>query len=278
MPPDAEALAKISLEAVVVEVVEVVEVAVQERWRPDHQARLFGPEGLSCLAASRLSLFCGFFLRGSLFLRGALSLSRPFLRFWAPRASFHDGFVSMVRSHSVPDQLDPTELMTATDDSLDLIVQESDKRIAAQVQVMLATDSRSNALLAAGTALAAASFGVAASQYQSQQFSPLVVGAVVTATTAAVAAALAVWALWPRGVETSGWSPILFLPDLRASKSKKQILAEIAAHNQAKIDGNTKCNMSIANRARATMIVLIIAVPLGAIAASVRAFGPLLCR
>ncbi len=163
------------------------------------------------------------------------------------------------------------EFAAADSQTLALIVHESDKRIAALVQVLLATDSRSNTLLSATSALAAAAFGVAASQYPTQGLSPLVLGSAVFATCAASAAIAAVRALWPTEVDIQGWGPARFRSDLAAAKPYDLLLAEIAVHNQAKIDQNVQCNAMIADRVRLTMILLASAPLSGALVALVRA-------
>lgn len=164
--------------------------------------------------------------------------------------------------------LDPAEFASAHTDTLALVVQESDKRIAAQVQVMLASDSRSNTLLSASTALAAAAFGVAAAQYPTQHLSPLVVGSTAFAVIACVAAGAAVRTLWPVNVDIQGWSPRLFRDDVKAGKAHTAVLAEVACLNQQKIDENAKCNEAAARRVKATMVLLAVAPLVGALAAA----------
>lgn len=144
----------------------------------------------------------------------------------------------------------------ADDEILKFIVQESDKRISAQVQVMLSTDSRSNTLLSTSIALAVAAFGVSASQYPTQGFSPLVVGAIALAMTSIAASVSAITALWPAGLDIQGWSPILFENDLAQRKSLQMILEEIKKHNQDKINSNVESNKKISSRVKRTMLLL----------------------
>ena len=172
------------------------------------------------------------------------------------------------------DDLKATDLAPASEKTLRVIVEESDKRIAAQVQVMLATDSRSNTLLSAAAALAAAAFGVAASQYPTQGLSPLVVGSAVFALSAAIAALAAVHALWPADIDVQGWSPKLFVEDLASAKSNHDLLTEIAALNQSKSDGNARCNKMIAGRVKRSMAALALAPIFGALAAILRILLP----
>lgn len=148
---------------------------------------------------------------------------------------------------------------------LGLIAQESDKRIAAQVQIMLASDTRSNAVLAAAATLAAAGYAVAGSQLSPNGNYPLLIGASAFALMATAAAISAIWALWPTGVEVPGWSPRLFTGDIREKKTIEQILAEIVAHNETKIAENEACNRKLAQRARTTMFLLGLAPIVGAL-------------
>jgi hypothetical protein len=166
------------------------------------------------------------------------------------------------------------DLEIADAETLSLIVQESEKRIAAQVQVMLATDARSNTLLSVASALAAAAFGTAAAQFPTQKFSPFVIGATVTAVFAFIAAVGAVIALWPRPLHIQGWSPRLFKSDLEKNKPLQTILAEMAVQNQGKIEDNHHCNAKIERRVRGAISAFALAPLAGAIAAGIRIFWP----
>ena len=99
---------------------------------------------------------------------------------------------------------------TAEDQTLDFIIKESDKRVTAQIQIMIAKDSRSSTLLSVSITLASAAFGVAVSQYSPNKTSPLAAGAVVVALISAFASFAAIWALWPKDMNVQGWSPQLF--------------------------------------------------------------------
>jgi hypothetical protein len=170
--------------------------------------------------------------------------------------------------------LKAADLAGASEETLNLIVQESDKRIAAQVQLLIAKDSRSNTLLSASAALAAAAFGVAASQATTQGYSPLVLGSIAFAVFAAAAAVAAVVALWPVNIELQGWSPRLFKEDVAISKPHKDVLTEVAAFNEQKIAGNDKANKTAASRATIAMALLAAAPIAGSVAAALKAFWP----
>jgi hypothetical protein len=147
----------------------------------------------------------------------------------------------------------------ADENFLELILAESDKRIAAQLQIMLANDSRSNGLLAAAATLAAGAFAVAGSQLGKDGNLELLVGASVFAIVASFAAIAAVWALWPVGVDVQGWSPRLFVPDISKQKSSLDVKKSIASYNQTKIDDNDKRNKNLSVRTRVAMICVVAA-------------------
>ena len=168
--------------------------------------------------------------------------------------------------------LDPAELSAADPATLAFIVQESDKRIAAQVQLMLAADTRSNTLLSVATALSAAAVAVAAGQPLSTGLTPLAAGALAFAAGAAASAAASAWALSPILVDIAGWSPRLFVGDIAARKSPELVLAEVAVQNQRKIDANILAGDRIIVRTRLAMILLASAPVIAALAALARAF------
>jgi hypothetical protein len=172
------------------------------------------------------------------------------------------------------DDLKASDLAGATESTLKLVVEESDKRLAAQVQVMLAVDSRSNSLLSVSATLASAAFGVAAAQVSGKGLSPLVVGAAGLSATALAAAFFAISALRPRALHTAGWSPVRFKGDIEKGKSATAILAEMAAHNQSKINENTTCNATISKRVEWAMRFLAGAPMVGAALATARFFWP----
>lgn len=149
--------------------------------------------------------------------------------------------------------------MTDQSQIVDLMLVESDKRIAAQIQLMLAADARSVGLLAASSTLGAAGLAVTAAQ-----FSPA--GNVTTAlasaafTAFAIASALScVWALIPEPVHIVGWSPSLFDEDLKTHKSIFVIKAEMVALNQEKIEANARQNERISRRVLIAIALLGIA-------------------
>ena len=137
-----------------------------------------------------------------------------------------------------------------------LIVEESDKRIGAQVQLMLANDLRANGILAAAATLSAGAFALAASQLGRDGNAHILAASVAIALLAMASGVGATWALWPTGVDIQGWSPHLFVPDIEAKKSAHRIKAEIAAHNQKKLIDNDACNKKLTRRIRVAMLLL----------------------
>jgi hypothetical protein len=139
---------------------------------------------------------------------------------------------------------------------LKLLASESDKRVAAQLQVMLANDLRANGILAAAATLAAAGYAVAGTQLGKDGNAHLLAASIAFAVLASAAAIAAIWTLWPAPVEVQGWSPRLFVGDIATKKSPDRIAAEIVAFNQEKIAANDRCNTKLALRAKVTMLLL----------------------
>jgi hypothetical protein len=151
-------------------------------------------------------------------------------------------------------------------DFLRFLASESDKRVAAQLQVMLANDQRANGILAAAATLAAGGFAVAGTQTGKDGNPHLLAASIIFGIVASVAAIAAIWTLWPASVDIQGWSPRLFVGDLAKKKSPDLIAAEIAAHNQTKIAGNDRCNAELARRVKVAMIMLAASPAAGAVA------------
>ncbi len=148
-----------------------------------------------------------------------------------------------------------SDLQGASPETLKMILEEGDKRVAAQAEVMLAADARSNGILAASTALAAAGFAVAADQV-GEASAVLFIAAATFACVTTLSALAAVWALWPEFLNVPGWSPRLFVEDIARGKTDQQIAAEMAALAQSKIDENEICNRKLAKRSKAAMLLL----------------------
>lgn len=164
------------------------------------------------------------------------------------------------------DPVDPVKYEAAKEGVLDLVLQESDKRIAAQVQLMLAADARATGVLSASIVLAAAGIGYAASKLGAP--TPLFWGALVFGVLEAFAAFCALWALAPQSIDPPGWAPARFKTDL--TKPKAQVQAEMAKFVQERIEGNRATSRRLAGRIRAALVLAALG-PLSGLAAALMA-------
>lgn len=147
--------------------------------------------------------------------------------------------------------IDPVKYATAKDGVLELILQEADRRVAAQVHLMLAADSRASGILSGCTTLAAAGIGFAISQLV--HMSPVSWASLVFGVTEAIAAIMALSALWPTEVRPQGWAPATFRTDLQ--KSKTVVQAEMAKYLQERIENNRASADKLSNRVKAAMLL-----------------------
>lgn len=216
--------------------------------------RVAGIKSKPLLAFSYLS----FFSFGSFFgFSSLLNWPRSSLRRFSSRFSTRSRMIFISDSSSrsggilANDPVDPVKYAAAKDGVLDLILQESDKRLAAQVQLMLAADSRATAVLSASIVLAAAGIGYAISKLEAP--TPLFWGAIVFGVIEALAALSALWALTPQSVDPQGWAPKTFATDLQ--KPKSQVQAEMAKYLQSRIDKNRTTASKLAQRIRAALML-----------------------
>jgi hypothetical protein len=155
---------------------------------------------------------------------------------------------------------------------LKVILDESDKRIGAQVQLMLAGDLRANGLLAASATLAAAGFAVGGSQMGFDGNEALRDASWWFGGFSTVAAAAAIWTIWPKAIHIQGWSPAQFVDDIAKKKTPSQVRAEITAHNQSKLTGNDACIRTLTRRARTAMVLLALAPVSAAVALAFKGY------
>jgi hypothetical protein len=146
--------------------------------------------------------------------------------------------------------VDPIKFAAAKDGVLELILQEADKRVSAQVQLMLAADSRASGILSGCTTLSAAGIGFAVSQIAARE--PIFWASLAFGLVEAMAAILALSALWPTEVRPQGWSPLLFAADL--DKEKARIQAEVAKFLDERIAKNRASADRLSGRIRAAML------------------------
>jgi len=139
---------------------------------------------------------------------------------------------------------------------LRFIVNETDKRVAAQVPLFLSADARAVGLLASAATLAAAGVATAASTFGKPEQSVLFASAVAFSVTAVVASGLAVWSLWPCEVDMPGWEPDIFMDDISKGRTFSQVEPEIAALSQRRLDRQRRALLVLGTRARICMITL----------------------
>lgn len=156
----------------------------------------------------------------------------------------------------------------ADSDLLDLILEESDKRVAAQVQLMLAADARASGILSGCVALAAGGVGFAASQMSVG--GSLFWAALAFGVVEALAACLALWALFPEPVNPQGWAPATFATDLK--KPTNRVKAEVAKFLQVRIESNRTLAAKLSFRVKAAMLTATLA-PIWGLAAALASDG-----
>jgi hypothetical protein len=148
------------------------------------------------------------------------------------------------------DPVDPAEYEKADPLVLDLILQESDKRVGAQVQLMLAADTRASGILAGSIVLAAAGLGYAMTKLSDP--TPLGWASFAFGACEVIAAFSALFALWPQAVDPQGWAPDRFATDLE--KSKARVQAEIAHYLQRRIVRNREMATRLSRRVKVAML------------------------
>jgi hypothetical protein len=164
------------------------------------------------------------------------------------------------------DHLTEADFASANDDMLNLILTEGDKRLAAQGALMLAADTRASGVLAAAVALAAAGIAVAAGESAKTSITPLLTSAAVFGIFAIAAAVAAVMALWPTNVQSLGWNPALFVEDMSKGIGLLEVKAQMCAQLTKRIRTNRACASGLSLRIRISMLLLVLAPIIGALA------------
>ena len=149
------------------------------------------------------------------------------------------------------DSLAPAKLAAAKDGVLDIILQEADKRVAAQVQLMLAADARASGILTGCTTLAAAGIGFAVTKLAARE--PIFWASITFGVLEALAALLALGALWPVEIAPQGWAPRTFRTDLK--KGKPTVQAEIAIYMDERILKNRNSADKLSGRVKGAMLI-----------------------
>lgn len=139
----------------------------------------------------------------------------------------------------------PDDLSNASESVLEIVVDQGERRLAAQCAFADAQDQRASAVVNASTALAGAAVALAAGAAASMKAgraeylsNPLVVGAAAAAVGFSIAATLALWALRSRGFHGAGYYPADFIQDVAAGKERRALLIDFALELQGRLSDN----------------------------------------
>lgn len=147
---------------------------------------------------------------------------------------------------------------TAADSALvDMLLQETDKRVAAQVDLLKAGDARALGLVAAGVAVAAAGVAIAAGTAGKMESSVLFWASTGLVAASLTSSSLAAWALWPCKVEPQGWDPDTFLDDAASGRPYTDIKIEAVALLQRRLDKNRLVSLILGSRAELALVALL---------------------
>ena len=160
----------------------------------------------------------------------------------------------------------------ADDELVTMLMQEADKRVAAQIDLLKASDARATGLVAAGVAVAVAAIAIAASAAGKTDAVILFWASTGLVAGAMLSTVLAVWALWPCKVEPPGWDPDSFLDDAKTSRKYSEIKIEAVALLQRRLDKNRLTSLILGSRSELSLIALAGA-PVSALALSAFASG-----
>lgn len=144
----------------------------------------------------------------------------------------------------------------ADDELVAMLMQEADKRVAAQIDLLKAGDARATGLVAAGVAIAVAGVAIAAGATGKAEAAVLFWTAVGLATGAMLSTVLGVWALWPCKVEPQGWDPDTFIDDAKNARQYSEIKIEAVALLQRRVDKNRLVAQILGSRSELSLIAL----------------------
>ncbi|MBT9444176.1 MAG: hypothetical protein IV086_00600 [Hyphomonadaceae bacterium] len=161
--------------------------------------------------------------------------------------------------------------LNADEATLELLLREASDRIASQVELLVATDTRSLGLLSVSATLATAATAIFADKLGVAGAQPLANAALSAAILLVLSAAFAAWALRPVSVAVRGWDPELFTDDIAQRKTAAQIRAEMLYHLQQRISTNVQVAKFNARSVRISMFFLALAPVVALIAAGVSA-------
>lgn len=131
------------------------------------------------------------------------------------------------------------QLMNVTDDVLEIIVHQGEKRLEGQCAFADVQDARGGALVGASASLAAASVAVGAAATEIfKSFGPVSVGATIATLGFSFAAFLALWASRACNFHSAGWYPNDFARDIEARATAKELRADFALDLQYRLSKN----------------------------------------
>lgn len=131
------------------------------------------------------------------------------------------------------------DLKGAGEPVLKLIVEQAEKRLAAQCGFADAQDTRGTSLVNAAAALAAASVALGGGSYIAQKaVEALTVGSLVGLVGFTISACLGLWALRSGGFHACGFYPDDFVQDLQANRSTRDLYEDFALDLQIRLTDN----------------------------------------
>lgn len=167
----------------------------------------------------------------------------------------------------MPHKLKADDLAGASIAMLDLLAQESEKRLNAQAQLMISADARASAILAASVALTAAALAVAAQTFTKEEpLNPLAIMSATFALFTLTASVATFSALWPTRVQTVGWTAATLLKDIQSRKSERAMKAEMVVILHGRVKTNRECALRLGFRIKVAMLALTLAAPSAAAA------------
>lgn len=152
----------------------------------------------------------------------------------------------------------------------ELVNQECNALLGAQVATLCSSDARAAGLLAASATIAGIAFAAIAAVWTRAELTILTAGCWGAALVALAAAGAALWAVWPIEMLLPGWAPSDFEND--TDKTPEEIVAEMLLVNQTKIDANRGV-LEKMHRRSLLSVILLAYTPLSAFAGALCTFG-----
>ncbi len=164
---------------------------------------------------------------------------------------------------------------SAEEDTVTLLMSQAQERLKQQIELARASDGRAQGMLAVASGFSAAAFSSAVSSWGESPglFDALVVGPTIAGLFWTLAAIAAMRAMSPVGVHTPGWPPSWVAGDLRARKSYRRIVSEVAVQLDVMIGENRKLMNLNARWTRISILFLMLAPFIGFLAALAAELG-----